>query len=127
MQVHDAIFYNLFIRYVLTSTLKIQVAVCTTLMVISWSGIVDITQGVIACLLMFALSVAPIVTAVCLYRSREKLFYCEFERKFGSIYQGIRVYEKSIYALSYPVVFFLRRTIFVILMFILISYPTVKL
>ena len=36
MQVYEAIFYNMFIRYVIQSTLKLQVAAVTTLTLVDW-------------------------------------------------------------------------------------------
>ena len=36
-QINDKIFYNLFIRYVLQSALKVQIATCTTIKLVVWS------------------------------------------------------------------------------------------
>ena len=37
MTLYEAIFYNLFIRYIIQSTLKLQVAAVTTLTLVNWS------------------------------------------------------------------------------------------
>ena len=86
MTIHDAMFYNLFIRYVIQSTLKIQVAAVTTLTVASWSSISGIIQGLLSLLLLASLGIAPVVFGVILYKNVEDLSYRQLEKKIGSMY-----------------------------------------
>ena len=56
MTLHDKIFYNLFIRYIFQSTLKIQFASVMTLMLLpDWKTISSVVQGVIAYLLLISM------------------------------------------------------------------------
>ena len=75
MTVYETMFYNLFIRYILQSTLKIQVAACITLTMISWSSASGIVQGVISILLLGLLVCAPILFGIILYKNIEDLSY----------------------------------------------------
>ena len=86
MTVHDAIFYNLFIRYVIQSTLKIQVAALTTLIAAGWSSTSGIIQSLLSLLLLACLGIAPIVFGVVLYKNMEDLSYRKLEKKIGSMY-----------------------------------------
>ena len=74
MTINDLIFYNLFIRYILQSTLKIQIAAGTTLMVLNgWSETKDIAQGVASILILTVMILCPVGFIVILYKNYENL------------------------------------------------------
>ena len=52
--IHDKIFYNLFIRYILQSALKVQIATCTTIKLVVWSTTSGMLQGVFAIIMLAA-------------------------------------------------------------------------
>ena len=52
--IHQRVFYNLFIRYILQSALKVQIAVCTTIELADWSKTSGKAQGTLAIILIFA-------------------------------------------------------------------------
>ena len=53
-QIHEKIFYNLFIRYVLQSTLKVQIATCTTIKLVVWSTTSGKMQGLFSVIIVAA-------------------------------------------------------------------------
>ena len=128
MTIQDMIFYNLFIRYILQSSLKLQIAAGTTLMVLDgFSELKDIVQGVSSILLLVLLSFCPIVFVVVLYKNYLNLAWLSIEKKFGSMYMGVYLETMDIYPLTYSIIFQLRRIIFVFLTFFLYNYVGIQL
>ena len=127
MTVHDKIFYNLFIRYILQATLKIQIASWTTLMLISWLTISDFAQGAISIALFAGLTMCPIFFAYVMCKNYKNLNRYSIQKKIGSMYLGIWLEELNVYSLTYSLVFLIRRSIFVVLTFALFSYPGIQI
>ena len=68
MTLHDKIFYNLFIRYIFQSTLKIQFASYMTLMLLpDWKSVSNIVQGVVSYFLLIMMQACPFVFAAILF------------------------------------------------------------
>ena len=55
------VFYNMFVRYILQSALKIQIASWTTIGLISWSSFSEVFQGISAYLLVTIFFASPYV------------------------------------------------------------------
>ena len=127
MTLHDKIFYNLFIRYIFQSTLKIQFASVMTLMLLSdWKTISNIVQGVLAYLLLILMQACPFVFAAILYTQFKNLNRYKCQKKIGSMYTGTYLDGKEYYPVSYSVTFLIRRSVFIIITFKLIDYPAVQ-
>ena len=86
MNVRVAIFYNLFIRYVLQSALKLQIAAMTTITLISWSTVSGIAQGSFTMLLIIAITSLPIFFGIFLFKNSDNVNYRQYEIKYGSLY-----------------------------------------
>lgn len=104
-----------------------QIAAATTLSAISWQTTGEYVQGVLSVGILAVFLSAPIAFGYILYKNVEDLAYRAIEKKFGSMYQGIWIQEDSIYALSYIVVFQIRRTAFVGVMVFLDKTPSIQL
>ena len=73
---------------------------------------------------MVLLSFMPFIFIYSLYRHKDTLKTELTRNKIGSIYQTIQPTSKA--SLTYPIVFLLRRSIFVSLTFLSFSYPVVQ-
>ena len=93
----------------------------------SWLTLSDITQGGLSALIVIVITVAPFIFGIFLYKNIKNLQEEDFERKFGSMYQGVWLVENSKYAIGYSVVFLLRRLLFVILTFALFDFPGLQI
>ena len=128
MTISDLIFYNLFIRYIIQSTLKLQIGAASTLFVLSsWSETNDIAQAVVAITILALLASAPVVFALILYKNYENLNWLSIQKKFGSAYMGVYLESMDIYPLSYSIIFQMRRMCFVLLTFALFNYPGIQI
>ena len=47
-KIDDIVYYNVFIRYVIQSTLKVQIAAIATIKLVDWSSTSGMTQGIIS-------------------------------------------------------------------------------
>ena len=70
-------------------------------------------------------SLIPAVFYYILRRKRTELWRPSVKAQIGSLYLGIN--SGSAWALSYSIVFMLRRTLFVLLMFSLIKQPAIQM
>jgi hypothetical protein len=120
------IFYNTFIRFFLQGALKMQIAFCLTLMIDGWThfrGGKLLTQKLVALLGLIVLTLMPGVFALVLRRNRAELWRPSVKAVIGSLYLGINT--ESYWALSYSIVFMMRRSLFVLLMFSLMMQPAI--
>ena len=85
------------------------------------------SQGSFAVLCVAILYACPFVFGYTMFSRTSDLPYRPFVKKYGTMYQGIWLEEDSVYALSYTIVFQLRRILFVGLMFLLQDYPGIQI
>ena len=77
---------------------------------------------------MVLLTLCPIIFALVMFKNRTNLDEVRIQKKIGSMYLGIWVSEKiSYYALSYSIVFLLRRSVFILISFLLLDYPGIQI
>ena len=69
MTIIEKVYYNLLIRYFLQATLKMQIAACTTIVLVSWITVSEISQGIISIVLMTALTLQPLLFIWVLYKN----------------------------------------------------------
>ena len=128
MTINGMIFYNLFLRYALQSTLKIQIGAGVTLVLLnSWSEGKEIIQGVIAILMIVAMTICPFSFGLILYRNFENLDVLSMRNKFGTIYASCFLDSLDTYPLTYSIIYMLRRSLFVFLTFALYSQPGIQI
>ena len=126
MIIQEKIFYNLFIRYILQSNLKVQIGACTTLMlIVHWSGAKEIVQGSIAITILILTTLIPICFGIILYKNFKILNLLSVNKRFGSMYSGAYL-DDSVYPLTYSIVYLVRRILFVLLTFSLRNYPGIQ-
>lgn len=114
----QSIFYNSFIRFVLQSALKMEIGFALTLTTLHWKNKKDKSQIIFSGLMMFLLVVViPVVFAVVLFRRRKELWRPSVKAEIGSMYLGLNT--NKVLALAYTIVFMVRRTLFVLIMFFL--------
>jgi hypothetical protein len=82
---------------------------------LNWRGGGRITQKLVALVGLIALTSLPIFFGIILKRKKADLWRPSVKAQIGSLYLGINT--QSMWALSYTIVFMLRRTLFVALMF----------
>ena len=70
---------------------------------------------------------SPLIFALVIYQNFSDLERLSIDNKIGSMYVGIHLVDKTIYPLSYTIVFLLRRTLFAVLTFTLFNYPTLQI
>jgi len=153
IKIKQKIFWNAFIRYVLQSTLKSQVGAGAVMAVTLGlakqhqgaqekgedTGNIYAKLAIPAAMLAF-FNICPIVFICILKRNKKHLNSPEVRQKYGQMYETIRVEHiedpQSVLGqvtayrelpdwntLTYPIVFLLRRSIFVIITFGLFNYP----
>ena len=122
----NKVYYNTLIRYVIQSTLKIQIASCTTIGMITWSTFKETSQGILAIFLMTLFTICPLLFALVLYRNNDNLHKQAMRAKIGTMYPGVWLEEdeNNRFQLSLIIVFLVRRSIFVALTFSLYDYPS---
>lgn len=125
MSIKQRIFYNAFIRYILQSYLKLEIATSTALFYAQWDKslkyyIIGVTSlvGVVLLVLM------PVLFYYILYKQKDKLQVHSVKSKIGSLYLGMRTDKYS--QLFYLVVFLLRRSLFVGLTWFLYDFPSLQ-
>ena len=127
MQINDMIHYNLFIRFLLQSALKFQIATATTIAVVVWTKTASIAQGIVAIIFLTMLTALPFIFGGVLWKNYENLNVLSVKQRIGSMYLGIRVVKLSIYALAYSLMFLIRRSFFVALTFGLKRFPGIQI
>ena len=70
---------------------------------------------------MFALWVAPILSGAVLYANKDQLDYAAVKKKIGAFYDNFNAKKPSV--ISYPIVFLVRRILFVLTTYFLMDQP----
>lgn len=108
--------FNSVLRYILQSNLKMGIAACTSLVMIT-STSSAVTSG----LILLIIALCPIAFRFILKKNWNQLMNPSTRRVVGSIYLDLR--ENSTWGLAYSQVFILRRLHFLLLTFALAKYP----
>lgn len=110
----DNLFWNSFLRYLLTSILKLMVASATTLSLIQdWEA--KWVQAAIAIILLIVLGSSPLWVWGIIYKNRSVLAKPSTKQKIGSLYAGLNL--NSMWQSSLMVIFLGRRIFFIILIY----------
>ena len=121
------LFFGTFLRYLLLSTLKVQITFCSGLAIGNLFEATrekpakDKTFVLVASVFMSVLSLAPIVIAIILFRKRRELKEPATRQSIGALYEHFNA-SKS-YVGTYSVVFLVRRSLFVLTSFALYRLP----
>lgn len=114
------LFWNTFLRYVLQSTLKLQIAACkvilfdkmTTQIVTKETPVMSIISSYI---ILMVLNICPVLFYAVLYRNKSNLDKDLIKEKIGTLYIGMRA--KVISVTSYSFIFLARRSLFIMITF----------
>ena len=126
-KIADKVFYRLFIRYVMQSTLKVQIAAASTIVFSSWSTFSGVAEYMVGFILFLAFLMSPFIFALVLWANYENLDAPSIRRKIGTLYDGVYLENDHIYGLSYSFVFLTRRSLFVWISFLLYDHPPLQL
>ena len=128
MQLKRKIFYNTFIRFCLQSALKTQIAFCLTLMNggwTNWKGSSLVIQKLVALVGLIIFTLLPVLFGFILKRKKADLWRPSVKAIIGSLYLGLNT--QSPWALTYTIVFMVRRTFFVAIMFSMMYQPSIQM
>ena len=122
-------FWNPFIRYSLFSSTKILMVA-----VISLAGVNSDRLSTILsiCIIIFFFAIS-IFYAILILRKNEDLYQTKNQKKYGTLYIGLRIPTKSeddniirkTLAIIFPMIFILRRLVFAINSVVMFDYPHV--
>ncbi len=120
-------FFGVFIRYILLGSLKIQITICSSLLVgfLLEESVTKppptTTFMIIGITIILVLWLCPIVFGIILYKKQKTLDEPETKKKFGSLYE---LHDpKRPYVGTYVVVFLMRRSFFVGVTFLMFYHP----
>lgn len=104
-----------------------QIAFCVTLLTDGWANWHGklLAQKIVALAGLVSLACLPALFYVVLRRKQSELWRPSVKAQIGSLYLGIKT--ESQWALTYSVVFMLRRSLFVALMFGLQQQPAIQM
>ena len=115
------IFYNSFIRYLLTSILKLMTAAATSLMLTE-----DLKAAWASIAILAILSFAPVLSSVVLCENKKNLHKPSMKQKIGSLYAGCKHAETNKWQLALSSIFLSRRVFFVALTFGIPDQPSLQ-
>lgn len=120
--------YNFFFRYVMQSTLKLQIGACTVIFYDQMTLHVekkstDLSSIIVSWIILVVLNICPFFFLSVLYRNQNHLHKPEIIEKIGTLYTGHNAKRASV--MTYSFVFLLRRTLFVVITFALFSQPNI--
>ena len=117
------IFFNPMIRYAFLNSMKLNLAA-----MITYKYYQDRSSGevVIAALILTLINILPFALALVVYKQTNRLELEENTTKFGTIYKGRNVSRtKNNWVWFYPLTFFVRRMLFMILTVFFVEYPQI--
>ena len=122
--------YNALIRFVLQSTLKLQITACTVIAYdrLTTKEVFEPTKNLqiwLASAILGALNIAPFIFLFIMIANRDNLEKIEVKDKIGTLYNGLK--EKHPKVMIYSFVFLLRRSIFIAITFVLFETPGLQL
>jgi hypothetical protein len=98
-------------------------AAATTLFITDWNDPSKVGGGVTAVIVLMIWSLLPILFGFIIYKIFPVLDYPSVKKKFEPLYAGLNTDSKV--AMMQPLVFSLRRTIFVLITFVLFDVPAI--
>lgn len=116
------VFFNPIIRYLLLNSLKLNF---TAFIVFKppLGNAVDILLGLV---IMLLINAVPIYFFYILRKNREDLEQDSKKKAFGTLYQGKNIKKEAGHSYMFPLVFFFRRTFFIIATVYLFDYPSIQ-
>ena len=128
--IQKKLFYNTFLRYVLQSTLKLQISAFTVIFyhqIASQEHVKDPSnvQVAISWTIVGFLNFCPFLFLLILCVNKKNLDKKEVIDKIGTLYNGLRATTTSV--TTYSFVFLLRRSVFVTITFYLFLHPNLQL
>ena len=121
MKLRQKLFWNVFIRYILQSILKLWISAGSVLMLEHQSNNLNRYNVIFPTILAIGLMICPIVFWRMIKSNSQNLWKPSVIAKIGTLYLGLDPYKP--YVFSYSLVFILRRLAFVVLTFGLFNYP----
>lgn len=124
--VKQRIFYNAIIRYILQSTLKLQIASADTI-VAEWllasvlGSQLNFAKMIVPIMIVGFLTACPFIFVYILCKNRPQLPYLPMQRRFGTLYLGLNAFEGPVEWASFS--FLIRRSCFVFLTYAMMSFP----
>ena len=118
-KISDKLFFNTFIRFFLTSNLKLQIGAITAIKLNQESS-----APITALWTLLIFNIMPVVFAVTLVYKRDKLNDPKTEKRIGSLYSNLRSHKPTTLTLLWPGIFMLRRSIFIFCTFSLLEVPS---
>ena len=126
------LFYNTFMRFVLQSSLKLQIAACTVIFYAQMLTSGETLQAsetqasslVPSATILCILNACPVIFFLAVYRNRDNLNKQVIKDKIGTLYVGLNPLKPLVW--SSCLLFLLRRTFFVFLTFYLFSQPGIQ-
>ena len=128
LSVKKKVLYNSLLRYVLQSSLKLQMAACTViffekLATEKFTKEISMSQIATSVCIVIVFNICPFFFLSMLVRNQENLGKDEIKEKIGTLYNGLKPI-KSVAGQSF--VFLLRRSIFVAITFLLFEDPNMQ-
>ena len=116
-------FFNPIIRYLLLNSLKLNLS---AFVVFSTPGAAggDIFVAVIT---MLAVNIAPVLCCYAIWRNRDKLHEEQNRKSFGTLYTGRNIGMADHRIMLYPLAFFYRRTIFMLITVFEFDNPVIQM
>ena len=128
---YTSMFHRTWIRFVLLSSLKMQIDFCGSLAI----GVMieptlqkpekETTFKVLALCLVIALWLFPALFSLILYRNRANLDHRAVKEKIGALYENFRSDRPQV--ATYPIVYLFRRCIFVLVTYLLRPHPALQI
>lgn len=118
------VFHNPIIRYLILNSIKLNTAAILSLKA---AIIEDLKQMPVPITLMAVITLTPVVLSVVAYRRRKSLGEDKVRRSIGSIYEGKNVERDDHKVYLFPLLFFWRRTCFVIVTVFLFAHPALQM
>ena len=116
------IFYNPIIRYVFLNSIKLNFMA----FIVFRPPIGSFIDIALASVIMVLLTVVPIFFFRLLRKNRKSLTDEKLSKVFGALYQGKNITQDAQHEFTYPLIFFYRRTIFIIATIFLFDFPTLQ-
>ena len=129
MSIKKKLFYNTFLRYVLQSTLKLQIAAGAVIgydVMTSYADKTETPNGskVFSWITISVLNLCPFLFFMMVMRNQSDLDKPVVREKIGTLYNGLRTGSTG--TKSYYFVFLLRRSLFVLITFLLFFQPGIQ-
>ncbi len=125
--IKGVLYYNVFIRYLLQSCLKLGIAAGTTLTTTKYSGVTPTKIGTIctSTLILGVILISPLLFGLILKLNFVNLKLPSLKSKFGTLYLSIK--DNNKWALTYSSIFMFRRIIFLGLTFGLSTFASLQI